>query len=66
MFQEGAMIRMFPLIYSIVGVTCAGIGVVVALSIGQDTLQPILAWAAGGALVGVVASWIIARKLIEN
>jgi len=59
------MTRLFLLIFSITGVTCAGIGVVIALSSGQDTLQPILAWAAGGALVGIVASWVIARKLID-
>ncbi len=59
------MTRLFLLIYSIAGVTFAGIGVVAALSIGQDTLQPILISAALGALVGVGASWIIARKLIE-
>ncbi len=59
------MARLFLLIFSITGVTCAGIAVVIALSIGQDTLQPIVAWAAGGSVVGVVASWIIARKLIN-
>lgn len=60
------MTRMFMLIYSIVGVTCAGIGVVVTLAIGQDTLQPILIAAALGALVGVVASWVVARKVLAN
>lgn len=59
------MTRLFLLIFSITGVTCAGIGLVIALTIGQDTLQPIIAWAAGGAIVGIAASWIIARKLIE-
>ena len=60
------MFRLFSLIFSIAGATCAGIGVVVALTIGQDTLQPILAYAAAGAVVGLVASWIVARKLLEN
>ncbi len=58
------MSRLFLLIYSIVGVTCAGIGVVIALTIGQDTLHPILISAAGGAVVGVVASWVIARQML--
>ena len=60
------MFRLFSLIFSIAGATCAGIGVVVALTIGQDTLQPILAYAAAGAVIGLVASWIVARKLLEN
>ena len=59
------MARLFLLVFSITGVTCAGIGVIIALSIGQDTLHPILAWAAGGTVIGVVASWIIARKLLN-
>lgn len=60
------MTRLFLLIFSITGVTCAGIAVVIALTIGQDTLQPIITWAAGGAIVGVAASWIIARRLIDT
>ncbi len=58
------MTRLFLLILSIAGVTCAGIGVVAALTLGQDTLQPILIAAALGLLVGTAASWVIARKLI--
>jgi hypothetical protein len=60
------MFRLFSLIYSIAGATCAGIAVVIALVIGQDTLQPILMWAAGGAIVGLPASWIVAKMLLEN
>jgi hypothetical protein len=59
------MFRLFSLIFSIAGATCAGIGVVIALVIGQDTLTPILAWAAGGAVIGVVASWVVAKKILE-
>ncbi|MCC5962681.1 MAG: CTP synthetase [Rhodobacteraceae bacterium] len=59
------MSRLFPLMYSIVGVTCAGIGVVAALSTGHDTLQPILVGAAAGAMIGVVPSWLIARRLLS-
>jgi hypothetical protein len=58
------MTRLFLLIYSIVGVSCAGIGIVAALTIGQDTLQPILISAGLGAVLGIGASWIITRKLI--
>ena len=58
------MSRLFLLIFSIAGATCAGIGVVIALVIGLDTLQPILLGAAAGALVGVACSWAIARQLL--
>lgn len=60
------MFRVFSLIFSIAGATCAGIGVVIALVIGQDTLMPILVSAGLGALVGVAASWIVAKKLLEG
>lgn len=60
------MSRMLPLMFIIVGVTCAGIGMVVGLTLGQDTLQPILIWSAVGALVGLAASWVIARQLITE
>lgn len=65
-YGEGQMFRLFSLMYSIAGSTCAGIAVVIALVIGQDTLQPILMWAAAGAIVGVPVSWIVAKMLIEN
>jgi len=39
---------------------------VIALVIGQDTLNPILAWAAAGGLVGVVASWVVAKMILAN
>ena len=60
------MFRLFSLIFSIAGATCAGIGVVIALVIGQDTLNPILAWASGGAVVGLVASWIVTKMILAN
>ncbi len=57
------MLRLFFLILSIAGSTGAGIGVVIALTIGQDTLQPILISAALGAVTGLIASWLIAKAL---
>ncbi len=58
------MTRLFFLILSITGVTGAGIGVVIALSLGLDTLQPILVSAAAGTMAGAVASWLISRRLL--
>ncbi len=59
------MTRLFFLVYSIAGVTFAGIGVVIALTMGLDTLHPILVSAALGGLIGLGASWVIARKLLK-
>ena len=60
------MLRLFSLIFSIAGATCAGIGVVIALVIGQDTLQPILLWAAAGGIIGIAASWVVAKMILAN
>lgn len=60
------MFRLFSLIYSIAGSTCVGVAVIIALVAGQDTLQPILMAAAMGAIVGIPASWIVAKMMVEN
>ncbi len=59
------MSRLFPLVFSIAGVTCAGIAMVIALVLGQDTVPQLLSWIAGGTIAGLGASWVIARKLAE-
>lgn len=58
------MSRLFFLIYSIAGVTCAGIGLVIALTMGLYTLPPILISAGAGALLGLAASLVITRRLL--
>lgn len=60
------MFRLFSLIFSIAGATCAGIGVVIALVIGHDTLTPILVWAAAGGIVGLIASYVVAKMILAN
>ncbi|MCC1482370.1 CTP synthetase [Roseibaca sp. Y0-43] len=60
------MFRLFSLIFSIAGATCAGIGVVIALVIGQDTLTPILVWAAAGGIVGLIASYVVTKMILAN
>ncbi len=59
------MTRLFLVIFSIVGVTGAGIGVVAALVMGFDTVSGILISAALGTLIGAPASWLISKQLID-
>lgn len=47
------MIRLFGILYGIGGTTLAGSAIVVALSLGYDTLNPILASAGAGALMAL-------------
>lgn len=57
------MLRLALILHLFIGSTLAGSAVVVALTVGQDTLRPILL----AALIGFVASfpvtWAVARKL---
>jgi hypothetical protein len=53
------MLTLFPM----VATTLAGVGVVIALTLGQDTLRPILIAAAAGGVISIPISWIIAQRL---
>jgi hypothetical protein len=57
------MLRLTMLMYSILGATLAGIGVVAALSMGYYDVMPIVVAAAVGAVVALPASWLVARQL---
>lgn len=59
------MFRLTSVMFSIIAPTLAGIGVIVALTTGNDTLQPILITAAIGTVLAMPVSWIIAKKLSE-
>lgn len=42
-----------------------GVGVVVALTIGMDTLKPILVAAAIGFVVSIPVTWIVSKKIVD-
>lgn len=58
------MIRLFGILYAIGGTTLAGSAIVVALTLGYDTLVPILASAGAGALMALPICWVVARRLV--
>ncbi|MEZ5755614.1 MAG: CTP synthetase [Paracoccaceae bacterium] len=58
------MSRLFFLLYALIGPTLAGVGVVIVLTMGMDTLRPILTAAAVGFALGVPAAWIVMRQLV--
>ena len=60
------MLRLASMLYSLICTTLAGSAVVVALVIGQDTLQPILVAAAVGALAALPVTYAVARKLYTS
>ncbi|SFK03735.1 CTP synthetase [Celeribacter neptunius] len=60
------MNRLAGILYSLISTTLAGSFVVVALTIGQDTLKPILIAAAIGFVVALPVTWFIAKKITEE
>lgn len=57
------MTRLTALLFSIIAPSLMGVAVIVALTTGMDTLQPIVIAAAIGFVLGIPVSWLVARQL---
>lgn len=57
------MIRLMMILFSMISTTLMGVGIVIALTMGQDTLQPIVLAAAIGFVLAIPVSWAVARQL---
>ncbi|MBZ4690886.1 CTP synthetase [Cereibacter changlensis] len=57
------MLRLTMILFSMISTTLMGVGIVIALTTGHDSLRPILLAAAIGFVLAVPISAIIARKL---
>jgi predicted PurR-regulated permease PerM len=57
------MPKLFGILFSMVATTLMGIGVVVALTTGFTTLQPILIAAVIGFVLSLPATWVLARQI---
>ena len=57
------MFRLASLLFSIIGTTLAGSAIVVALTMGQDTLVPVVTAAVIGFAAALPVTWIVARKI---
>jgi hypothetical protein len=60
------MPRLFLLLYSLIGPSLAGTGVIVVLTAGLVTLQPILLAAGAGMLLGLPVAWVVTRRLMQR
>lgn len=60
------MLRLASILYSLIGTTVAGTLVIAALTMGYDTLQPILIAAVVGFLVAVPVTWLVTKGIVEN
>jgi preprotein translocase subunit SecF len=61
--EENAMLRLTLILFSIISTTLMGIGIIIALVAGLDTLQPIVIAAALGLVVSIPASWYVAKQI---
>lgn len=59
------MTRLTMILFSIVSTTLMGVGIVVVLVTGHDTMLPILIAAALGSTLALPVSWLIAKQM-EN
>lgn len=60
------MTRLAGILFSLIATTLSGTFIVAALTMGYDTLQPILIAAGLGAVIAVPASWLIAKAIVAN
>ncbi len=60
------MIRLTLLLFTFIGATLAGSLIVAALTMGYDTLVPIVVAGAIGFAVALPVAWVVARKLAEE
>ena len=59
------MLRLAFIVHLFLGTTIVGSAMVFALTMGMDTLKPLLIAALVGWLVSLPVSWIVAKKINE-
>ncbi|MDQ2094759.1 CTP synthetase [Rhodalgimonas zhirmunskyi] len=57
------MFRLAMVVHVFLGATLAGSAMVVALTMGYDTLNPLLISALVGYLISIPASWYVAKQI---
>ncbi|MEC9197152.1 MAG: CTP synthetase [Pseudomonadota bacterium] len=60
------MLRLASILFSLISTTLMGTAVIVALTMGWDTLTPILIAAALGFAAALPISWIVAKQIYQN
>lgn len=60
------MVRLALILYALIGTTLAGSFMVAALTAGYTTTQPVVLSAVLGFLLGVPASYFVARAMMQG
>lgn len=64
--KEVLMLRLASILYSLIATTLAGTAVIAVLTIGYDTIVPILIAAVIGAAAALPISYLVARELYNS
>ncbi|MFT6459242.1 MAG: hypothetical protein ACJARR_003118 [Pseudophaeobacter arcticus] len=64
--EEAPMLRLASILYSLIGSSLAGVGVIAVLVAGFVSVNAILLAAVGGAVLGLPVAWLVARQLYRN
>lgn len=64
--MEVLMLRLASILYSLIATTLAGTAVIAVLTIGYDTVAPILIAAVIGAAAALPISYLVARELYNS
>ncbi|OIQ45558.1 MAG: hypothetical protein BM558_03465 [Roseobacter sp. MedPE-SW] len=60
------MLRLASMLYSLIGSSLAGVGVIAVLVAGFVSVKAILLAAVAGAVLGLPVAWLVARQLYNN
>jgi hypothetical protein len=60
------MTRLAGILFSIISTSLMGIGIIIALVSGNDTLNPILIAAGIGFVVAIPVTWIVSKKIVDQ
>jgi len=59
------MTRLAGIMFSIISTTLMGVGIIIALVTGNDTLNPIVIAAAIGFVAAIPVTWIVTKKIVD-
>ena len=60
------MLRLASILYSMISTTVAGTLVIAALTMGYDTMQPVVAVAVVGFIVALPITWLVTKGIMGN
>lgn len=60
------MLRLASILYSLIGTSVAGILMVAALTMGYDTLRPIVTAVVVGFVAAVPVTYLVAKAIVNN